>query len=546
MEITDLEYLQPTPSNWFSPNIEYKGVGRAEFEKPIFTMIGDAIATFNEFGEYEILLKVEKAIDADGLIRSYFDFLHLLGGTNENKISKLEIETDNGKLIAKDDLQISYKYSAAINDPDKSGLYLSFFFKTALFNKLANSMPKYWVLPISNFISDFYQSVPGLSNHPLRIFPNSKVPDDVPVQIKEQAQFISNQMNRLIVFEFNHENGFIEPLEDYEERKNKLVKGKVRNLLTAIMVGNVLGFPSENWEELTTWFPIDFLHLLGLATGSEVGATYIEIRDENGELIRRIHVDLGTPTYIKGHRAIDEISHRGTGVLLSNSVKSEHWRKPHTRVLLRHIVRGGFQRETMLEDRFLYLCRGFENLAKYFDLQSEDLMQNLSPNTIEKINEVINTAKFELLNYAKKGNLGISEKSAMMRISNRVISSKERDLAFGSKVYKLLEKFQLPDAQILDEFFKNNPREDNIESWGDILSIYRGSAIHEGFFDISPKRLARLDIFKVMNHLHDLLLRITFLMLDYQGNYDPTMSKFHSSKPIRWVTQDTSANELGY
>src|SRR2546425_6024735 len=38
-----------------------------------------------------------------------------------------------------------------------------------------------------------------------------------------------------------------------------------------------------------SWFPFDILSALSFASGSEVGFPWIEIRDEEGALIRRLH-----------------------------------------------------------------------------------------------------------------------------------------------------------------------------------------------------------------------------------------------------------------
>ena len=69
------------------------------------------------------------------------------------------------------------------------------------------------------------------------------------------------------------------------------------------MIGEV-GNSSIEFTNLDTWFPFEFLLLLGIATGSEIGAPWIEFRDATGKLVRRLHVGLGNPVFLRGHAAI--------------------------------------------------------------------------------------------------------------------------------------------------------------------------------------------------------------------------------------------------
>jgi hypothetical protein len=79
-------------------------------------------------------------------------------------------------------------------------------------------------------------------------------------------------MNALIPFLCEGEPGFIEPLLDYDERRQKVEAGET--LVTAVMVGRAA--PSPNLAEGDEWFPPD-LTLLGLATGRGIGAPFVAL-----------------------------------------------------------------------------------------------------------------------------------------------------------------------------------------------------------------------------------------------------------------------------
>ena len=79
-----------------------------------------------------------------------------------------------------------------------------------------------------------------------------------------------------------------------------------------------------------------------------------------------------------------------------------------------------------------------------------------------------------------------------------------------------------------------------------MLSKYRGAPVHSGFFNISEKEHDFDDILTIETHLHDLLLRIIFKIIGYDGAYQPPMRKVVSDTPTGWVVTGLSARELGY
>ncbi|OGO28148.1 MAG: hypothetical protein A2W33_03950 [Chloroflexi bacterium RBG_16_52_11] len=543
----DLNSGIPIPSNWFSAVIDYKGRGHAEFSDPKGIIEGPTHAEFNEFGEYTIQMDATGVYFDPISTNSIFDILKI-GGLEHNPCIKLEVKTPKGTFVASAKLNYSYKGNIFGSKGKKHGVILTFRQQGAIFNTPINTPPTYWVLPISNFLSDFMQQVPNLAHHPLRIYPSMKVPQGFSEKDADIAEFVANQKNRLIMFEFNGSQGFIEPLADYEDRKQKLITGRVRNTITAIMVGATAGKPTKNYNEIETWFPIDYLRILGLATGSEIGAPWIEFRDKKGRLVRRIHIDLGNPTFLKGHRSIDEVFHRGTGRLLSQATLSPYWGTSELRVVMRHLVRGGFLQQTMLEDRFNYLCRGLETLCRHFNLKDQILTDSMSISERDVVINLLDDAakKIRLLSECSPFRDDLDKVRKLRNIGDRVRNSAGKTKDFGLSVCDLLKLFSLPDAEILDAHYGAFPRTDGRQKWFEVLSYYRGSVVHEGYFDILGSKHDRDDILIIINHLHDILLRIVFRMLTYDGEYDPTVLPYTAKESIDWVTPATTAEKLGY
>lgn len=48
------------------------------------------------------------------------------------------------------------------------------------------------------------------------------------------------------------------------------------------------------------------------------------------------------------------------------------------------------------------------------------------------------------------------------------------------------------------------------------------------------------------NHLHDILLRIVFKIIGYSRTYNPTVSDFFDDRPVSWVRDETTPQQLGY
>ena len=303
----DRERFIPLPSIWLTLDIEYQGSGQANFLVPKGTVQGKTSIQFNELGEGSIEMDVEDFQTEQPLD---FGLMELLSGNKSvqvgggkalglgtrNSCTELKVTTPEGILSASNHIHYNFTIAASVSKINFSVLSPQFVINDA-------KKAKYWVIPLSNFISDFRGNYPILDNHPLRIFPTPNVPKDLPEQDKMYATLVANQKNRLITFMFDENPGFIEPLTDFDERKDTLLSRQALNRVTAVMVGEV-GSNSIEFDSLNDWFPYDFLLLLGMASGIEVGGPWIEFRDAEGKLVSRIHSSLERPLFSKGHAAI--------------------------------------------------------------------------------------------------------------------------------------------------------------------------------------------------------------------------------------------------
>lgn len=530
--------LSANSSDWYSSKVEYEGEGIAEFSDPEIVLEGTVIVEFNENGTSPIKMTKLKNIYSDSVVDS--DIIQILNSMysgnpitteamkkvvawrslfRDNKCRTLRVKTLDGIFSADD----------GYNHGDWMPQFL---FLKSKFETQSSAKAKYWMLPITNFVSEFRQRNDNLDNHPLRI----------------------NAKNKLIIFEFNDAIGFIEPLDDYNERKDKLLRYQERNLITSVMVGEV-GTRSIGIADLHEWFPFNFLDLLGLATGTEVGGgPWIEFRDSTGKLVLRIHTRLRQPMFFQGHRAIDEQMHHGTGRLLSKLQESVNCNESYLTAVITNIVRSG-SNDLWTEDRMNHLFLAFDCLCKKYGLDTQNLaakISRLDRNYQQKIENALVSAKGQILiaaNDAKANGFG-DQCRILEEIANRTestpVGGKARSIGISISDLLKLPEFDLPDFDIVDNYYQQKPRPDDILTLSSVLSYYRGITMHKGYFDFQNDEYKRNDVPRIRTHLYDICIRIVLKMLDYDGTYNPSVLKYNARNKLDWVKPDTPASELGY
>jgi len=519
------------PNNWFLTNIDYEGEGRAEFENPKGYIEGLVKISFDELGNSSIEMNVAQCyteqplrvgfiefFNADSPIEQEgrFSFSNRLGS---NPCKSLIVNTPNGIYSA----QGSIFYNPIISLGGDS-TRVEFYLVPSYFDNINAELPKYWVFPIFNLISDFTERNSQLDCHPLRIIPKF---DDI---------------HRLIVFDFKGTKGFLQKLLDFKERKNQLDSGQVQRTITALMVGEV-GSESIDIDKLTNWLPFGLLPLLSLATGSEVGIPWIEFRDANGGLVRRIHKRFGQPKFLRGHITISGQDNPGTGYLLTCAQSSTHYGKAPLGSVIFDLVQSSSDSLT-IEDKLNKICRAFDYLCQHYELDTQDLLRALDDHYQDIVKKTLSSAAQEIRLVAQAAS-DSGQSKLLKKIAERTINSSNKDRDFGLAVTDLLKHLGLHDADIIDAYYQSNPRADGRTHWSSVLSRYRGIAVHTGDFSFQEKTYDIHDVVRITYHLYDILVRIVFKMLGYDGTYQPIIRN-QTSQPVDWVNADLPARELGY
>lgn len=582
MPLDSSEFL-PSPSDWYSTTVEYEGWGRAEFADPEGSVEGPTCVTFDELGGASIEMRPDlRTLHAERTLR--FGLTELLTGVSpktdggvasltwnlasENPCVNLEVATPQGRFSTRDVLRHGRRKT--LDDGDQERMVERIFFDVfaSRFDTEEDWEPRYWVLPLINFIPKWRQMWAELDRHPLRIFPTPEVPDEIthvpygPDEERAKNRAISalvaaNSKNRLIAFEFNEAPGFVERLPDYEDRKEDLFAGKERMRPTAIMVGEAGSNPVETLDEVERWLrPQDLLMLLTLATGTEVGASWIELRNDQGRLVRRFHRRLREAQYSRGRRVVDDLPFKdgegrdtGIGYLITRAAsKSKELGQSALRTAILHLVRSKYQDQS-LDESMAHLCRGLDGLCEHYGLAKQNLTRSLNADQAEVVKEALAEASRKIRNLRNTArNAGDDATAATLStIEQRVQNAANVERKFGLALADLLERFGMPDTKVIDEHYKTKPRADKREHWTDVVSHYRTDVIHYGYLDLDAGGHDWRDVWAIINHLHDVMARVILSALEYDGGYQPTVVPQPSVPfPLSWVKADTEASALGY
>jgi hypothetical protein len=540
--------------SWFRDELVYEGRGRAEFLDPHGVVEGPTVVKFDEQGNASAELVFSDLAAAHAMKFGLWEFFSRGGSSTSGSVSLLQDVESNpcNSLTVTCSGGIFSATKMVHYDPSftwgKMEGSLTFRLFRSQFDESGAKGARYWVLPLWNFVSECPRHLdPEVDAHPLRLQPPSSIPSGLTTEEIRKRTLLQWSSSRIIPFEYKGKLGFIEPLPEHDERVNMLQGAERQFLVTSIMVGEILG-QSIDFDQVEKWFPFDFCLLLGLSTGSRVTFPWIEFRDSEGNLVRRIHANHGAEDYFPGYAAIVQSIHQGgIGRLLSQAQKSSEFGQPLLGVAMMHLVLAARDHQAM-EDRLGHLCSAMESLCQHFELSTQKLLDGLDSTTQGMVMQILQSASDEIRRLANEAASSGDHSAAakLSTVADRIRSNAANiDRKFGLAVMDLLKRFNLPDSDIINAHYRRIPRPDG-RNWADVLSMYRGITAHGGYFDFTNRIHDPFDALRIAQHLQDLLLRIVLTMVGYDGNYNPPVSRARASKSPSWVTTATTPKQLGY
>lgn len=538
---------------WFESSPAYVGRGRAEFTNPKGFIEGPATAHFSDSGEAQVELVVDSFHAERALRGGSWEFFHdgtltekngtwSLGfGFEDNPCERLVIQDRNGTFEASGTILHSADIRGIGNEV--IGIPVRFSLVRSQFSVTGASAPKYWVIPLLNLVSAFAWGTSPVDHHPLRIKPMPSVPEDLSEKEAHWQEFAARAGNQLILFEYGGAYGFVEPLPNAKLLMEQLRAGQQSHATTAVAVGE-LGAPGLPSDDLSSWSPVGMLPLLGLAAGAEVGAPWVELRDEAGALVKRLHTRFLADPYMKGRAVIPDVIPQGIGNLLSRAFGSPHYSADQFRVALLNWRRA--QQAGSIDEKLRDLCTALESLLTYHRLKATRLRDSLAPPYQVAVDDAVQEAAGRLRRAATQaaGQNMLLDHETLARIESRLRNVANMDADFGKRVTALTRQYGLADSEVVDNHILQHPRSDGCQAWSELLSMYRNALIHEGFLDVRSS-VSWDEAYRVMRHLQDVLARILLKMAGYDGQYQPVITIGTAPTGVDWVKPTTTAAMLG-
>lgn len=553
--------FKPRASDWLIPNVRYEGPGSADFTSPIGSVMGPFLATFNDRGEQSILATCEQ-FSCDPAYQQWGTLAFLSGATIErqdnveswgfgglnNPCKGLKITTEAGTFTANHVQLVGMTAQLAVAKPeDVKPTPLQFRISQGKFETGNSNRPKFFALPLLNCIAELGNTLNGA--HPLRIYPTPIVPDSLVGKERLFASLAAKEHNSVIGFYISGRLCFIERLADYDQRLVSLKSGK-QCTMTAVLVGQLEEEPVSSLEEFKSWFPMEVISALGFASGVDVSFSWVEIRDEQGGLIRRLHGRASQPSFDDGDvllTRIDTQSNSGMGPFLTSYLSCSPDKRSYLEAVMNHARLGSLGTSLRLYDNLDHLVRAFECLCREHGFVQQNLLLGLTALIQSQVKGILAGAASALqpLISGAQQNQEFDDARLLITIQSRIRNAAAAEKRFGLAIIDLLRHFALPDAGIIDSSISQNPRPDKAPDWASVLSNYRGATIHEGYMDFEKKHDAG-DVIRICAHLKDVLTRIIWKEVGYTGTYTSVLRRSCGPQAIDWIQTNTAPENLGF
>jgi hypothetical protein len=370
-------------SSWFTTVYDYSGPAKAVFEDPHAEFFGPASVAPDERGRPVVEITVERSSPA---ISDGFDLAEIqlgsptfpdgvkvitLGGGTWNRAS-VTIHGKEGVYNSAPD----WDYSFSDVQPDKP-LTLRISPTKSEYTAAISAQEKFLVLPLSRFVSGFPKLSTVLRGHPLCV-----------------TRGMDSNTAGCITFQVNGEMAFIQQLPSADGGGVGAKPWSGETVLTAVAA---IPVADSGMTDPWGWFLNVFLSLLDLACGSRVGAPWIEVRDANGGLLRRLHFAMNQwQPSVEGYGAIQKAIHWQNGEFLTTALSSAEASESFFPIALRHCFRAGLP-GLSLDDQLAHLMRALECLCKRYGFTKQDLTDGLAPGSKNAVESVLDTARMSVI-----------------------------------------------------------------------------------------------------------------------------------------------------
>jgi len=201
-----------------------------------------------------------------------------------------------------------------------------------------------------------------------------------------------------------------------------------------------------------------------------------------------------------------------------------------------------------IENKLNDLCRALDTLSK-LSRKASNLSSVVESNRHEQLKRILENASDGLIRLQRAAeadpNRDDREVKTLGQVISRLPSSKRIYPSFERSVLEMFESHKLYDVAVIDNYLKSNPRAGDIDNWAALFSTYRNIVTHDVFFRFEESTHSVRHVVQFTNHLYDVMLRLFFKMLGYEGTYWVALTG-RARKRVDWVTDRTDPSELGF
>jgi len=323
--------------------------------------------------------------------------------------------------------------------------------------------------------------------------------------------------------------------------------GANESTCTAVVFGEVGERPHTEADEVRGLLPWGLISALDFAVGSDITSPWLELRDHDGHLKRRIHQRAGTSHQDDGFATFSKVDSLKAGSGIAGFLRCFFDLPQQQRRSLgpsMNLIRSGAPGSATIDESITDLVKALDAMCIRHKIGRQNLMQKLGPHTSNAVLQVIKDGREKFLQIRKqcKTAQDLGQLAVIDKIVSRQSNVANDELDFGLCVTALLVKFGLHDSAAMNSYYSQLPGH---VTWEGLLSSVRGQVIHAGAIPINARN-ELVEWFEFARHLHDICKRIILREIGYSGTYHPSNVLFSGEYELDRVTPKTTVGQLGY
>lgn len=503
----------------------WKGRGEATYTDPVGIVSGPAEIYLSDDGRLSVTLTIEDVENGSTDPVDPFDFFRMNGkrksklfSTSDNPCVKVMIYDDDFIFISESNSiipSLSFK-----STQDSTQFTISFHVLHAVV-KARTATPariRCIAVPLHGYDQPFEESASAITHwfnwysEPMMTI-SSDNGDGTPVQSQSQPFY-----QRIVSFTTPSGHGFIQPI--HNNTNDAAPQSGCGPSAMLVIDVDVATFSKQ---AILDALPATLFYGLSLVAGKKVGSSIVLAFNESHQLAEAHYIQLHLDNREKWLCPFSFACERASGQLITAIFSSSYSANVSMAIAMRSLGLSGRDGQTS-EDKVQHLSRAIEALGKLFVPK-----RRVDPTLTKEENETVINYMNDIRKIIDGSQIHPEDKD---RVKKSLGSVFEIRPSFTDIITGLLRKFSLPD----DEILKSIPR------WKVDMMGLRGRAAHGGSVDIDDG-FYRVSL---ILHMQDLVCRVIFKALGYEGTYQPPPAKYACAVSIDRLSPTSPPQYLGY